>query len=186
MATFVAVPQLVDTLDSYYYYVKNRVLQVNPSRNFGGIVQARDWPMKEAKLDTPYLLDSMDSLVPFGKSVSQYQPNVNYRVQWVWMIQGDNIPQNAQAANRGNKYRVNMQMKQEVIVGCFPGFCEKLQYSVQDDGTGQAEQAFMEYNPPEFIRFSQPRFVDKIDRTSGILFCSGAVGVSAFAPAILQ
>jgi hypothetical protein len=186
MATFVATPQLVDTLDSYYQYVKNRVLQVNPDRVFGGIAQARDWPMKEALLDTPYLLDLSDTAVPFGKSVSNYQPSILYRVQWAWLVQGDNIQQNTQAANRGDKYRINMKMKQEIITGHYPGFCEKMQYFVTDDGSGNPVLSFMEYNPPEFIRFSQPRFSDKQDQNSGILFCSGAVSVSAFAPAITQ
>ena len=182
----VTVPQSVDTIESFYYWVRSRVLTINSARVFGGIVQARDWPLKVATLEAPYLLIQSDTSVPFAKSVSQQQSNSLLRVQWAWMIQGDNIQANAQSTNRGNKYRINMQMIDEMRNGHFPGQCEKLQYTLTDDGTGNPLQVVTEYNPPEYVRWTQPRFSDKIDRTSGILFCSGAVSVVAFAPAILQ
>lgn len=182
----VTVPQLIDCIDAFYYWVRGRVTAANPSRVFGGIVQARDWPMKEAVLEAPYLLLSSDTPVPFIKSVSQTQPSMLFRVQWAWMVQGDNIPANAQATNRGNKYRLNMQIVQEMLAGHFPGFCEKLQYYPQDNGHGVAQLVSISYSPAEQIRWTQPRFVDKIDRSTGILFCSGMVSISGFAPAILQ
>ena len=179
-----ATPQLVDTIDSFYEYVKGRVQAYNPARQFGGIVQARDWPMKEATIAAPYLLIESDSPVPYMKAVSEYQPNMLFKVSWVWMIQGDNIPANAQAANRGNKYRINMQMVQEMLVGLYPGFCLQQQYSITDDGTGHPLQVAVPYNPVQYVRWAKPRFVDKIDNQSGILFNSGAMSVSGFAPAI--
>ena len=186
MSSVVTVPLLQDAIDSFYYWVLGRVQTINPARDFGGIVQARDWPMKEANLNTPYLLITAETPVPFMKSVSQYQPNMNYKLSWAWMIQGDNIPFNAQAANRGNKYKINMQMIQEMLAGHYPGFCSKAQYTVADDGSGNAVQVITPYDPAEQIRWSMPRFIDRIDKQTGILFCSGVVDVAGFAPAILQ
>lgn len=183
MSAAPVTPLLADSIDSYYYYVKGRVLQINSDRTFGGIVQARDWPMKEAQLETPYLLIQADTGKPLGKALSWYRPLVNFQVRWAWMIQGDNIQANAQSTNRGNKYRINMQMIQEIVIASSPGFCQKYQYSVVDDGTGNPEKLSVAYDPTEYVRWSVPRFVDTIDSVSGILSCLGTVGLNDFSPA---
>lgn len=183
MSTAPPIPLLVDACDSYYYYVKGQVQTINPARVFGGIVQARDWPLKEAKLEVPYLLLQKEEPKPFGRSASWFRPLENIAVRWAWMIQGDNIQNNAQSTNRGNKYRINMQMVQEILAGNNPGFCQKYQYSVVDDGTGNAEKVLTAYVPAEFVRWSIPRFADTVDSVSGILSCTGIVGLHDFAPA---
>lgn len=183
MSTLPATPLFIDGIDSYYFYVKNRILQINPARVFGGIVQARDWPMKEAQLEVPYLLLQREDPKPFGRSVSWFRPMESMQVRWAWMIQGDNIQANAQSTNRGNKYRINGQMIQELLNGSYPGFCKKYQYSAVDDGTGKAEKIAVAYDPTEFVKWSMPRFSDTIDSVSGILYCTGIVGIHDFAPA---
>lgn len=172
---------MVDWSDSLYQYVRARILKVNPQRKFGGIVEARDWPLKEPKQDAFYLLTT--TLSPNrGQgpgSNSWTAPLYGEQIQWAWCVIGNDIAPDALASNRGDRYRKNFSMIQELLQGHFPGFCEKLQYSM--DGTTLVATS---YAPKEFIWFTKPAFSDRIERSSGILFGSASSVITGFSPTI--
>jgi hypothetical protein len=201
-SAFVTIPLLRDAIDTFYKYVLQRAIakmnilapNISCSQNgdtipfqFGGICQARDWPMQQAILNAPYLLLQTESPIPYGRTaVSQYRPQMRMGVMWAWMVQGDNVAANSQSANRGNKYGINIAIMQAMQHSHYPGFTEKLQWGIVDNGSGQPINTSVHYNPPDMVRWSMPRFVDKIDRTSGLLYCSGSVSLISFAPEITQ
>ena len=175
------VPALIDTVDSYYQFVKNNVQAANPARVFGGIAQARDWPQKGAVLNAPYLLLTQDAPTRSAHQ-SFYQVLLTYSLVWVWMIQGDDLSQGSESANRGDKYRQNMQMVWEILAAHNPGYCQKYQYSLVADANNLPLLVATPYTDPDFLWWQIPSFSDKQDKTSGILYCQGKVEVSSYSP----
>lgn len=173
---------LVDFSDSHYQHVKQRILAINSTRLFGGIVEARDWPLKETLPNAFYmltnLLDPVKTAVPGENSWSA--PTYGMRIQWAWTIIGTDIPAGALASNRGDRYRVNFQMVQEMLHGFFPGFCEKCQYSL--NGT---ELVATSYMPKEMVWFTMPQVTDRIDTSTGVLFGAASTMLTGFTPTIL-
>lgn len=198
----VTIPLLRDAIDSFYKYVLQRAItqmsviapNVGCSQNgdpmpfmCGGICQARDWPLQQVILNAPYLLLQSEISIPYARTaVSQFSPQMRINATWAWMVQGDNIPANSQSANRGNKYGINIAIMQAMQYAHYPGFTEKLQWGIMDNGSGQPINTSTEYYPPQMVRWTMPRFVDKIDKTSGLLYCSGSVSLISFAPEITQ
>ena len=45
-----------DGIDSFYQYVKARIVASNSSRTVAGLLAARDWPPEKVKLQAFYLL----------------------------------------------------------------------------------------------------------------------------------
>jgi len=166
--------------------VKQRIKTlINVNRNFGGIVQARDWPPTEFKPETLYMV--LGQLTPIsGKSPgsnSWFSPLYNEKFQWSWGIIGDDIQSNAQMTNRGNKFRKNYPIIQEVLQAMYPGFCEKKSYNIPD-GTDSPTLVATSYVPAEYIWWKKPVFTDKIDAQSGILFSYAISEFAGFAPEI--
>lgn len=165
-----------DVIDSYYRWVKARILAVNPQRKFQGIIQALDWPFKEAAIETIYLAIATDTPSRQGTPSS---PAYTQRLSWVYLVQGADLRAGQQGPNR-SKYRTNNTIKRELILGNFPQFCERQQWSLDENenlvGTS--------YYPSEGIWWNSITFKDKVDKTSGILFGDGSVSVTSFAPTI--
>lgn len=172
---------MVDWADSHYQYVKQRVLAINPNRVFSGIVQSRSWPIEQAVPESFYLLLGNNS--PLRGENSWSAPGYSEKVQWAWQIIGTDIPANALMQNRGDRYRTNFTMVQELLQGMAFGFCEKLQYSVSDVN-GSPVLVVTSYVPKESIWWKKPVFTDRFDRTSGILFGYAASEVTGYSPTI--
>jgi hypothetical protein len=179
------IPALIDTLDSFYQWILNNVSAINSSRKFGGIVDAKDWPPKVIKLEVPYLAILRDSPIR-TKPQSFYAPLMGDLVEWRWTVEGDNIPANAQASNRGDKYRTNMQIMQELLSAHNPGYAPKQQWNVAADSNNNPVRVGVSYNPPEYFWWTIPSFVRKQDRQSGMLWTVGQVEISCFAPVSLN
>src|ERR1700741_2750735 len=93
-----------DGIDSYYQWVKARILAFNSSRTVKGMMDAQDWPSKNVAFDAFYLLDLGD--VPVGKQFYSAQTPVLFRqVQWVWINKGTDLVQGVRQANRGDRFR---------------------------------------------------------------------------------
>jgi len=175
-----ATPLLIDTIDSFYQFVKNNVLQINPQREFGGIVDARDWPPKNIVDQGIYLAHTLDA--PVRTKQSFYDPLIAFTLDWRWAIKGENIPQNAQAANRGDKYRLNIQIIQELLSAHNPGYAPKNQYSITNDANNDPVLVATPYDPPDSLWWDIPAFTPKIDRMSGMIYTTGRVTVSSYGP----
>lgn len=169
---------LVDWSDSFYNYVKQRILTKNPDRVFSGIVEARDWPVKEAVPESLYMLTT--TMDPKRMPGSWSAPIYSERIQWVWQIRGVDQAQGVQIGNRGDRYRKHFQICQELMYGVFPGYCEKLSYSLDENNQLQGTS----YIPTESIWFTMPTFSDRVEQSSGIMFGSAVLTISGFPPAV--
>lgn len=172
---------MVDFTDSHYNYVRTRILAVNKERKFGGIVEARDWPLKETIPGAYYfLINSAPPNKGQGPGTNSWSsPLYGIQVQWAWTIIGTDIPQNSLMSNRGDRYRKNFAMIQEILQGFYPGFSEKLQFSMNG-----LELVSTSYIPKEMVWWTKPRFTDRIDLNTGILFGSAIATLTAFSPDI--
>lgn len=172
---------MIDWSDSHYNYVLQRILAVNPTRKFSGIVQARSWPIEKADPESFYLL--LGNNAPLKGKIPISAPAYSEKVQWAWQIIGNDIPANALQRNRGDRYRTNFTMAQELVHGMWPFFCEKLQFAISDVA-GSPVLTATSYVPKEMLWFKEPVFTDRFDKSSGILFGYGASEVTGFGPTI--
>ena len=176
------IPALIDAVDSYYQWIKSQVLLINPNRKFGGIVEARDWPPKEID-DSALYLTILKDVPTRSPHQSFYAPLVSDVVAWRWAVQGNNIPQASQQANRGDRYRKNVQIIQEILSASNPGYCAKNQYSVQADVNNNPVLVATPYsNPPDYLWWTIPEITRKQDRVSSMVWTDAQVQVSSYAP----
>jgi hypothetical protein len=185
------IDSMVDFSDSHYQYVKQRILAINPTRVFGGIINARDWPPKQAIPEAFYMLTTtLDPVKGHGISSrghgvgtnSWSAPLYEEAIQWAWQLIGDDISADSASANRSKRYRTNFTMIQEMLQGMYPGFCEKFKYSPDPDNVGALLAT--PYIPREMVWFPKPRFSDRIEQQTGILFGSAVTTLSSFSPQI--
>ena len=171
---------LNDALDTFFKYVKARIIAANNGRTVVGIIEANDWPPKDVMPNAFYLLTLGD--VPNRNGGSASALNMIHLVQWVWTIPGDDLTQDQLGHNRGNRYRINWQMKTELVRGMFPGFCPKNSYTPQI-----VNGAITSVPTPsgDTITWSAPRFMktNMLDK-SGIIYCGAQVHISQFADSI--
>lgn len=172
----------VDTLDTHWLYVSQRIQAQFPTIQFGGIVEARDWPFQQA-IDQALYLVTGDART--GKNVNSWQGSLlTYSARWSWPILGTNLPQGVQAANRGDRYRIAAMFRSAIQYGLYPGFTQKQQYGVVDNGAGVPVIAVTTPYAYENVWWSKADFAEKIDTTTGIIYGVAAVAISAFEPEI--
>ena len=161
----------VDAIDSFYSATKARLATINPERVVKGLLMAQDWPPTNVALEAFYLLTLSDSSI--GRhGYSQSTPMKFANVQWVWIIKGTDLKSGERQANRGDRFRTAFEMKDEMTKALYPGFTEKLSFSLDANGnwTGVAE------NPIEYISWTPCDFVEKSDK-SGVIWGSATVRV---------
>ncbi len=168
-----------DAVDTYYQYVKTRVIANNPSRKFGGIIDAVDWPNPQIEFEVFYLLVVNDEKPVEGSESSQV---VNIPLQWVWMVMGADIAITTKGRNRGDRYRLHSAMKREMQIGNFPGFTQKKQITGVDTATGAV--TFEDISPPESIRWTRVNLNRRIDKASGLIYGVGAITLIDMSEAI--
>jgi hypothetical protein len=173
---------IVDWSDTFYQYVKARILEINPVRLFSGIVSASDWPPQEMIPESYYLITStLDPNRGQGVGTNSWTaPIYGEQVQWAWSIIGTDIAPNALATNRGDRYRTYFKMIQEILQGMYPGSCLLKQWIGNEDGTVTGTPYF----PQESIMFTKPKFSERMERTTGILFGSASVVITGISPTI--
>lgn len=161
-----------DALDSFYEWVKGRILTTNPQRTVKGIFNAQDWPAKRLITDAFYLLVLGEE--PVGKQGwSPATPIVMHQVQWVWVNKGTDLAQaNVQQGNRSDRYRTAQQMKQELLYGLNPGYSPKLTWAMN----GATFQGVPKV-PAEAITWTPAAFHEKFDKQSGLLYVAAATRI---------
>src|SRR5580704_12918649 len=168
-----------DGVDSYYQYVKARINAFTTRSIPGvsgvvkGMLNAQDWPSKNIVGDAFYLL--VGATTPIGKQgYSASTPIKFHNLTWVWINIGTDVTPGVRQANRGDKYNVMEIMKGELVNGHYPGFCEKLTYSLVNGVWKGAPENPVEYiiwTPIDFHpRWSQPG-------GAGVGYGAGAVRV---------
>jgi hypothetical protein len=172
----------VDIIDSHWVYVTQRIVAQFPTQLIGGIVEARDWPFTQAIDQALYLVTGN---VRNARNVNSQQSQLStYAARWSWPVIGTNLQQGNQAANRGDRYRTAETIKSIMAYGLYPGYTQKQQYSVQDDGTGNPILVTTTPYAYESVWWSKADFAEKIDTTTGILYGYAAVAISSFEPEI--
>ncbi len=162
----------VDTIDSHYAAVKTRLATINPNREVKGLLMARDWPPTKVALEAFYLLTLTDT--PIGRQgYSQSVPMKYEHVEWVWAITGTDLAPGQRKSNRGDRFRTAFQMKDEMTKALYPGFTEKMSFSLDANGNwvGTSE------NPVEFISWAPVSFVEKSSQESGVIWGTAALRI---------
>jgi hypothetical protein len=171
---------MIEIQDSYFNYVADRILTINPARVIGGVVDAESWPLAEVTSEAFYLLvlQSNQAIGP-GDQMSQSQPLIGVNMQWVWIVLGDALASGQVGTNRGDKGRINATMHDELRQAHFPGFCEKKAYSIVNNTLTATA-----YTPPQQIWWSSLRYPDKLDQKSGVIYGAAASVVYGFSKLI--
>ena len=159
----VAIGQDIGAVQSHFYWVKARIIALNPRRTVIGINDAMDWPPKQFLPNTFYMMpyDTTTSR-GFGTTSSLGLSNV---VQWNWMVPGDDLQATQRGRNRADRFLIDQQMMSEVKYGLFPYFCPKLVYSAHDVN-GAIVLTGSTIVPPENVWWSHPKFIRQSCRTS--------------------
>lgn len=172
----------VDAIDSHFLYVAGRINNQFPQFPVVGVVEASDWPLVKAVNQGLYMIagNSRNS-----RNVSSQQNSLQtYAARWVWQVIGTDLTQGVQAASRGDRYRITAMIRSAILYGLYPGFAQKQQYNVVDNGSGQPAYAITTPYAYENVWWSKPDFAGKRDIQSGIFFGYAAVAISAFEPEI--
>lgn len=170
---------IIDAIDTYFSYVANRMNTiVNPQRQMIGCSDAMDWPPKNVIPEACYLL-YLGARPITGKSFWSVEiTTVVHTVQWVWLIIGADLTQGKIGRNRGDKYRTNMQMRDELTHATYPWFTMKNSYSVLGSTpTGLALQA-TPVSPVEDIWWTSLTFLNRIDQTSGVVYGAASAQIT--------
>lgn len=170
---------MVEAIDTYFLFVKSQMAKLDPTQRFGPIVASRDWPQTPPKDSTLYLLYlSSTPISPGTASVTFYQ----HMLQWVWLVMGDDIEPTERKQNRGDRYRVHLNMQNNLQDANYPGFCQKMAYTADRDGNLSSNGFTLpEYGGAETIFWTTPRFIPRFDaERSGLLYGVAAVEVDAW------
>jgi hypothetical protein len=169
---------VIEAIDSYFLYVKQQMSIVDSAQQFGGVVNAHDWPQMEPADGTLYLLYMNSFAMDEG---TEAQNKFQHMCQWVWVLVGDDIAEDQQAMNRGSRWRQHMQIQHNLRQANFPSFCAKKQYTA-DAQTGVVTgtpytQAI--YGGAESVWWSMLRFMPRFDQMkSGLVY--GAASVTLY------
>lgn len=156
---------MTPAIDSFYQYVKARVVAINSSRRFGGIMMAQDWPAPETQTESFYLLSLGEQ--PIGRQgYSAAIPILLYTLQWTWVIVGTDLTMELKGSNRGDRYRTLFTMKDELRKAMYPGFTEKKQIAISATG----DITFSSLDPKEQIRWTPVSFKERVDKDSGTIY----------------
>lgn len=129
MSTPVITSPALDAPDTFYQFVKGRIIAFNSQRIVAGMLNAQDWPPKNLKLEAFYLLLLGEE--PVGKSgFSPAVPIKFHIVQWTWIIKGSDLQPGEQLANRGDRYRKMQAMKWELTQGMYPNYAPKQTWNI--------------------------------------------------------
>ena len=173
---------MIDAIDSYIRHVRLRMATINPTRSIKGPMDAFDWPTRKIESEALYLLTLNDE--PIGsQGGSQAVPIVTHMVQWSWVILGDDIAANVKGRNRGNRYRVEFQIKEELRQASYPGFTEKLHLTAAPES---GSLTFSSLDPKAAISWTRLEFRKDTDKNSGVVYGIATTYITQITDAILS
>ena len=163
----------IDAIDTYLRYVRMRLAVINPNRVVKGPIDAQDWPLDKVEAGALYLLVLDDS--PIGQQgYSAAIPIYHHVIQWSWAVFGNDLGECAIGNNRGNRYRLDNQIKGELIKATYPGFTDKVSLSVTP-----GQLVATPYDPAEPIWWTPLEFGPKrTDKDSGVVYGIGTTYIT--------
>src|SRR5205807_2215734 len=103
-------------------------------------------------------------------------PIYSHTLQWVWVVFGDDLAPDKKGRNRGNRYRVDLQIKDELVRATWPHFTPKFHLS-----TSGSTLVATPIDPPEAIYWTKLEFGPKKgNRDSGVIYGYGSTHVTQF------
>ena len=178
---------LASAVDTYYAWITKQLLALNAQVTVNGqtipltghgIVAARDWPQTPVNEGALYLL-VLDQ-VPQGGTASQR--GYIYYLQWAWLLIGQNVQSSQQAANRGDRYRQNLIIEENLRQSNYPGFTVKQDLQLDSNGNLMFTPSVSIIPPSAYepLYWTELRFKPKDDSAqSGVLY--GAATLELFA-----
>jgi len=176
---------MLNAVDSYFEYCLTRWQTINPARNVVAILDAMDWPAKQVELEQVYLLTLGQR--PLGKQFwSGSVPVLAHTLQWTWMIAGTDLQSGKVGRSRGDRYRKNMTIKQELLQASWPWFTEKKSWSVQGNTPSGLSLVSSSLSPKEFMWWTELTFMNRIDRQSGLIYGTATLYLTDMDAAIIS
>ena len=170
---------MLAAIDSYFEFIQQGILLTNPDRKVVGIVDAMDWPPKNIQTEAFYLM-VMGARGINGKSFwSSAIPVIVHTLQWTWVIQGSDLTQGKIGRSRGDRYRTNIKMREELLKATQRAwFSEKLDWSVQGNTPSGVALVSAPKSPTEYFWWTPLQFLERQDRESGTIFGAATVQVT--------
>lgn len=166
---------MIEAVDSYYQHVVSRMATINPNRQILGYMDAQGWPPQPVRFESFYLLTlgSTDA----GKGVSTPAvPSATYVLQWAWVILGTDLTTGKVGRNRADRFRIEMQMRDELRQANYPLFSEKKSWSITGNSASSIQLVSSSLSPQEYIRWSQLSFRVVGKRAGGVSVGAGQAG----------
>ena len=163
------------------------ILAINSARKIVGIMDAMDWPPKNVQNEAFYLLLLGARGITTKGFWSSAQPTLVHTVQWTWIVAGSDLTQGKIGRSRGDRYRTNMKMRDELITSTRGAWwTEKLMWSVVGNTPSGVALKSNELNPTEFIWFTPFVFLNRQDREAGLIYGAASVQITDMESALIQ
>ena len=168
---------MLDAVDSYFQYVAERMATINPDRQMVGVVDAMDWPPKNVDLIlSGFYLMTLGQRPLTSKSFwSAAIPVVSHTLQWTWIIAGSDLTSGRVGRSRGDRYRTNMTMREELLKATYPWWTEKKEWSVVGNTPSGLALDSESLSPVEFVWWTPPTFLNRMDREAGVIYGAATV-----------
>ncbi len=175
---------MLECIDTYFEYVSGRMATINPDRKVVGVMDAMDWPPKNVLLEGFYLL-VIGQRPMIGKQFwSAAITTLSHTVQWTWLITGSDLTQGKVGRSRGDRYRTNMTMREELIKATYPWFATKEEWTVLGATPSGLALQGTPLTPTEDFWWGPPTFLNRIDRTSGVVYGAATVQLVSMEPIV--
>jgi len=179
---------LVSACDSYYSYVVAQMSKLNATvyingatipQPFAGIINAQDWPQAPIVEGGLYLL--VIRAVPVQENPGQANIEYEYYCQWVWILIGTDTKATDVSANRGDRYRASMQIMDNLRQANYPGYCQRMDYSGNADGSVSATAVTDEFGGYDWVKWSKLTFIPHVDNDkAGVVYGAATVDIRAY------
>lgn len=170
---------MLAAIDSYFEQIVAGLKSVAPDRKVIGVADAMDWPPKEVVMEAFYLL-VLGQRSMTGKSFwSSAIPVVVHTLQWTWMIAGSDLTKGKVGRSRGDRYRTNIQMREELLKATLQAWStEKKNWSVVGSTPSGLALQSASMSPKEFLWWTPLTFMNRVDRDSGLIYGAATVQVT--------
>lgn len=178
---------MIDVVDSYFEFLSAGIAAANPNRKVIGVMDAMDWPPKNVVLEAFYLL-VMGARGITGKGFwSSANPTYVHTLQWTWIIAGSDLTQGKIGRSRGDRYRTNMTMRDELVVATQSAWwTEKQQWSVVGNTPSGVALKAQSLSPKEFVWWTPFTFLNRQDKESGLIYGAASVQITDMESALVQ
>lgn len=170
---------MIDCVDSYFQIMAQNIQLVNPARKVIGVSDAMDWPPKNVILEAFYLLVIGQRGLTSKSMWSSAVPTYVHELQWVWIIAGSDLTAGKVGRSRGDRYRTNMIMRDELVAATQSAWwTEKLQWSVTGSTPSGLALQSQSLNPKDYVWWTPLVFLNRLDKESGVVYGSATVQVT--------